>query len=136
MKKLSLFLLALIVSISMFASVNPVVKFSIDKGKLAKAKKIASKKDGAANNVLKVQSFNTSECPDVFNLIVDYDVTGEIELFPCDDGIHFRGEITFDDLYFLYATLYNPICMVEFDGLLAAWVDHVVSGYGECPGIE
>ncbi len=61
MKKLSLFVVVLFASLSMFANVNPVVKFNIDKGKLTKAKKSVSKKDVAANNSLKINPAILSE---------------------------------------------------------------------------
>lgn len=135
MKKLSLFVVLLFASTSMFANVNPVVKFNIDKGKFNKTKKSASKKNAVAINALKLHKALPPECPDEWTLIIDFDVTPTVELFPCDVEGYYREEISVDDLYFLYLKQYNSICMVEFDGLYASWVETIVWSGTECPDL-
>ncbi len=137
MKKLSLLVVVLFAGLNMFATVNPVVKFNIDKGKLTKVKKSVNKKDVSASKAIKGHSIIASPCPDEFTVIIDLDAYGNEEVFLCEESnfenINYRTETTYDDLYFLYAKLYNSICMVDFDGLLASWVVTTVVNAGECP---
>lgn len=121
----------------MFANVNPVVKFDVDKGKLAKAKKSTNKKTATANSGTKNNPVINPECPDVYTLYINLDETPTVERFYCDvEESAYYEEVTYDDLFILWATLRNEICMIEFDGVYATWVETTVYKIGECPEIE